>query len=539
MNIANRIVNQAIISPGKDAIRFPKKKGDQYHYEKLSFKELDDLSNHYCQCLIDHGVEAGDKVLLFIKPCLDFPTLTFSLFKMGAIPVLIDPGMGRENLLNAISQVKPQAIIAEPIVHLISLLYPSKFKSIKTHFTMGMGLLPRLNSIRKFKTKNLKSFKTKTMKNEDMAAILFTSGGTGIPKGVVYTHGIFNAQTDTLQEIFNLSDSDIDIPGFPLFSFFTMAMGMTSCIPDMNPSKPAKCDPKSLVQNILDNGATFVAGSPAIWERVAKYCYDREIELPSVKYVVMFGAPVSNEIHEMYQKILPHGDTYTPYGATECLPVSNINGKTILKSTRDLSDKGMGTCIGIPSPYLEVGIIAYHDKEINDIGEAKFLEIGEIGEIVVKGPVATPYYYEMPDKTREAKIYDNGGFWHRMGDMGRLDDKGRLWFYGRKSHRFMANDKERFSVPCEAIFNKHPLLKKSALIKYNEQAAIVIERNKNIKNSDEKKIVSELNQLAKEHEHTKDIHRFFFCDKFPVDVRHNIKIDRLKLSKMANEGKLS
>ncbi len=537
MNIASRIVNRATITPDKDAIRFPKKTGDIYSYENLTFKELDDLSNHYCAHLSEYGIKEGDKVLLFVKPCLDFPTLTFSLFKMGAIPVLIDPGMGKKNLLNAIKQVQPDAIIAEPIVHLLRMIYRNSFSSIKSFFTMGAGLLPGLHSIPKIKKMPKKSFQLVKKENDDMAAILFTSGGTGVPKGVVYTHGIFNYQTDTLQELFSLTENHVDLPGFPLFSFFTMAMGMTSCIPDMNPSKPAQCDPEALIKNINDNGATFVAGSPAIWERVGKYCITNNIKLPTIKHVVMFGAPVSNEIHEMYSEILPHGTTYTPYGATECLPVSNMDGRTILKETKELTEKGAGTCIGRPSPYLEVKIIAHDDNAIENIENAKILNINEIGEIITKGPVATPEYYRMETKTKEAKIKDGNGFWHRMGDMGRIDEDGKLWFYGRKTHRIVVNNTEKYSVPCEAIFNNHPSLKKTALINYKEKPAIVIERNELIKN--ENLLRSDLVKIAKEASHTQDIEDFFFCDKFPVDVRHNIKIDRLKLSQMANEGKLS
>lgn len=548
MNIANRIEQQAKIRPTQDAVRFPiKDRNYTYLYEKLSFEDLNKLSMHYAVKLTQQGIKEGDKVLLFVRPSLDFPALTFALFKMGAIPILIDPGMGKKNLLKAIESAKPDALIAEPEVHFIRLIYRKAFKSIRVFITTGPKLWPGLHSVKKMKQKPWLEFQTKEKSPDDMAAILFTSGGTGRPKGVVYTHKIFNKQTDVLQEIFGLTDQDIDLPGFPLFSFFTMSMGMTSCIPDMNPSKPATCDPQALVANIKDNKATFVAGSPAIWERVADYCLKQKLTLDTVKYVVMFGAPVRNELHESFAKILPNGSTYTPYGATESLPVANISGREILAGDDSLANnsrKGMGTCIGLATPGLEVKIIKAHDNIIETIDQATILAANEVGEIIVKGDVVTPRYLDLPDKTAEAKIKDGEGFWHRMGDLGRLDEQGRLWFYGRKVHRIELEQETKYSVACEAIYNNHQQVRRSALVKleknHKTQAAIVIETKSAplSKEAQRKKIIQELKELGSLYPHTKNIEDFFFSDAFPVDIRHNIKIDRKKLSEMASRGDL-
>lgn len=541
MNIANRIENQAKVRPDQDAVKFPVKVGKyKYQYEKLTFSELDKLSSHYANTLEQRGIKEGDKVLLFVRPSLDFPALTFALFKMGAIPILIDPGMGKKNLLKAIESAKPDALMAVPEVHIIRLLYRKAFKSIKTFITTGPKLWPGLHSVKSLKKGPWQEYKTKEKAPEDMAAILFTSGGTGRPKGVVYTHKIFNKQTDVLQEIFTLTDKDIDLPGFPLFSFFTMSMGMTSCIPDMNPSKPATCDPHALVANIQDTKATFVAGSPAIWERVAKYCLKQNIKLDSVKYVVMFGAPVRNELHEDFAKILPNGTTYTPYGATESLPVANISGRELLSSQTQFADSsrlGKGTCIGKATPGLEIKVIKAHDKVITDISEAQVLPTDEVGELIVKGDVVTPRYLYLPEKTAEAKIKDGEGFWHRMGDLGRIDENGNIWFYGRKVHRIETETEVKYSIPCEAIYNNHPQVKRSALVTYKSNPAIIIEPKKDLSiNKD--KIVSELKEMGSEHKHTENIEEFFFSESFPVDIRHNIKIDRKKLGEMATKGTL-
>lgn len=538
MNIASRLTQNAKTFPDKKAVVFPSfnKHSQSYDYNSLTFKELEILSNKFAIGLSKLGLKKGDRTLLFLRPSLDFPAMTFALFKLGVIPVFIDPGMGKKNLLKCIKESNPIGLISESEIHYIKHFYRDAFKSVKYNVTTGRFTFGKMKSLKALKEERVQSITTTTIDPSDVAAILFTSGGTGTPKGVVYTHQIFNHQTTLLQEIFGLTINDIDMPGFPLFSLFTIAMGLTSTIPDMDPSKPGSCDPKKLVQNIMDQNPTFVAGSPAIWERVADYCTKNNITLPSVKYVVMFGAPVSTKLHLKFKQLLPNGTTYTPYGATEALPIANISGDFILKHTANLSEEGHGTCVGLPAPGVEVKIIKSTDEVISKLTEDLVLPKNAVGEIIVKGLAVTKEYLDLPEKTREAKIDDeNNTFWHRMGDVGYIDNKGYLWFCGRKSHQVVTENGVLYPIPCEAIFNRHPAVKRSALVGLGEPGkqipAIVIERKDGHYLSGKGRSIfeSELLALAKKYPHTKGIQRIYLSRAFPVDVRHNIKIDRLKL----------
>lgn len=541
MNIASRLTQNAKKTPDKRAVVFPKfnMRTGKYDYSSLTFKELDILSNKFALQLSKLGLKKGDKTLLFLRPNLDFSAMAFALFKLGVVPVFIDPGMGKKNLLKCIKESSPVALIAEKEIHLIKLFYKDAFKSVRMNVTNGSFTFGKMISIAKMKKEKIQGFNSIHFDPEDTAAILFTSGGTGTPKGVVYTHRIFDQQTSMLQDLYQLTNNDIDMPGFPLFSLFTIAMGMTSCIPDMDPTKPGSCDPKKLVQNIKDQKPTFVAGSPAIWERVADYCIEHGITLPTIKYVVMFGAPVSVRIHRKFRPLLPNGTTYTPYGATEALPVSNISGEFVLKNTAQLSDEGFGTCIGKPTPGVEIKIIKVSDDVIPRFSNDLELPVLEVGEIIVKGPTVTREYFNLPKQTAEAKIYEsedtNGPFWHRMGDLGFIDRAGLLWFCGRKSHMVVGATHNYYPIPIEAIFNKHPAVKRSALVGLgtvgNQTPVIVIERKDGQYLSGKGRSIfeSELLAVAKKYPHTKDIQKIYLSKAMPVDVRHNIKIDRLKL----------
>lgn len=541
MNIADRFTETAKIYKNKVAIKYPRRVGNKYHYDSITFGELESLSNKYANGLLKIGFRRGIKTLLFVRPSLKFPALVFALFKIGVIPVFIDPGMGRKNLLAAIEEVAPEGLIAEPEVHLLRILFNKAFKSVRFKVTTKGPKIGNCFPLTTLEISNA-GFESVQLDPDETAAILFTSGGTGCPKGVIYTHKIYTAQTRLLQELFNLNDKEIDLPCFPLFSLFTLCMGMTSCIPDMNPSQPATADPRKLLQNITDNKVTFMAGSPAIWEGLGKYCEKNNITLPSVKYLVMFGAPVRNKLHKKFSGILPNGTTYTPYGATESLPVANITGKIILEQTAALTERGKGTCVGAPVPGVEVAIIAISDDVIENITETRILKPYEIGEIIAKGDIVTASYYQSPGETALAKIKDDGSFWHRIGDLGYQDDQGRLWFCGRKTHRVESCSGLLCSVMCEAIFNAHYGVRRSALVGIGERgrqrSAIVIERNAQGKKIPRIRLVKELLHLAKNNPLTVPIKSVHFCDQMPVDVRHNIKVDRLKLANDVARGKI-
>jgi acyl-CoA synthetase (AMP-forming)/AMP-acid ligase II len=541
MNIADRFDEIAKIYHNKAAVKYPRRVGKNYRYDSITFGELETLANKYANGLSEIGFRRGSKTLLFVRPSLQFPALVFALFKLGVVPVFIDPGMGRKNLLAAIEEIAPQGLIAEPEVHLLRIFFSKSFKSVNLKVTtkgVKIGNCFPLAALENSKA----SFESAQLEPDEMAAILFTSGGTGRPKGVVYTHKIFSEQTRLLQELFNLSDSEIDLPCFPLFSLFTLCMGMTSCIPDMNPSQPAKADPRKLLQNIIDNKVTFMAGSPAIWKALAYYCEKNKITLPSVKYLVMFGAPVRNELHQKFSRILTNGTTYTPYGATESLPVSNISGKIILEQTAAVTAQGKGTCVGAPVPGVEVSIVEISDDIIEDITKTRLLKPYEIGEIIVKGDIVTASYYLSPMETAQTKIKDNGSFWHRIGDLGYIDDHGRIWFCGRKTHRVETPARLLCSVNCEAVFNAHYGVRRSALIalgeKRKQSAAIVIERNGKGHKLDKEILKKELLDIAKNNVLTAQIKSVYFCDQMPVDVRHNIKMDRLKLADDVLRGRI-
>jgi len=518
VNTAALLEKQAQLHPEKTAIVFQN--------ESIRFGELEETINRFAHYFKKRGIVQGTKVLLFVKPSIELPAITFALFKVGAIPVFIDPGIGLRNLLKAIAEVSPAALISVPLMRGLSMGFRNAFKSINVRLDV--------TKLREQSKDQSPHFDMYNASADELAAILFTSGATGRAKGVVYSHRIFMAQTSLLQEMYSLTSDDVDCPYFALFSFFTLAMGLTLHVPDVDPSKPSKIDPSVVVANIRDNKGTFAAGSPAIWARVGDYCLLHGIQLPTLRCLVMFGAPVDVSMHEKWQKILPNGTTYTPYGATESLPISNISGEYILENTAGLTRAGAGVCVGKPAPLVEVRIFG-----------------GD--EIIVSGDTTTREYYNETEATQQSKLILDDKLWHKVGDVGTIDDEGRIWFWGRKAHVVELEGSDGtgspgssggsgglklYPVPCETVFNQHPKVKRTALVGPRLGGRVVPTLVVELKDGSTtltEGLLAELKEIRDSHEHTKPIEKFILKKTFPVDVRHNIKIDNLALRAWVEE----
>jgi olefin beta-lactone synthetase len=501
---------------------------------QTTFKQLEEESSLIASGLLHHGMKKGDRVLVMVPYGTEFVTLTFALFKAGAVPVLIDPGLGKKNVLHCIKQSEPKGIIAVPLAHAIKTLMPAAFKSIQLSVTVGkrwFWLGPTLNHIKRSGQTNYQMSETS---EDQAAAVLFTSGSTGPAKGVLYTHGMFDQQTRVLREHFGILPGEKDLPTFPLFGLFSTGMGMTSVIPDMDPTCPAKVNPENIIRPIQNYEITSSFGSPALWDTVSRYCNNKGVRLTSLKRILIAGAPVSGTLLKRFESILePNCKVLTPYGATEALPVTSIDRQEIINDTWPQSEKGNGTCVGKPVPGAEIKIIRISEEPILKWEEGLEVSKGQIGEIIVKAPWVTKTYYNREDVIRLAKIPDGETFWHRMGDVGKWDEQNRLWFCGRKSHRVITSLETLFTIPCEALFNQHPDVRRSALVgigsgSYREPVIIIEPENKSrVANN---AFIQELLEIAASSSHTRPIKKVLFHPDFPVDVRHNAKIFREKLA---------
>ncbi|MEI8040182.1 MAG: fatty acid CoA ligase family protein [Verrucomicrobiota bacterium] len=541
VNIASHLPDMARCQPDRQAVVFPhgRDAAGRVSYTHFTFRQLDRESDAIAAGLIDYGITRGMRTVLMVPPSLDFFALTFALFKVGAVPVMVDPGMGLRNLGQCLKEAEPGAFIGSPKAQVARCLLGWARGTLTRLVTVGPRVFwggTTLASIRR-PVRPDAPFQVAPTGKDDVAAILFTSGSTGVPKGAVYTHGIFESQVQKLKAVYGIQPGEIDLPTFPLFALFAPALGMTAIIPDMDATRPASVDPVMIAECIANFGVTNMFGSPALLNRVSRYGVAHGLKFPSLRRVISAGAPVSAAILERFSRMLEPGtQIFTPYGATEALPVASIGSHEILKETVAHTREGGGVCIGKPVEGIEVKVVQITDDAITAWSDDLALPAGEIGEIAVKGANVTREYYNRPALTKLGKIPDpaHGGFYHRMGDVGYADGDGRIWFCGRKSHRVITPTRTLFTIPCEAVFNTHPEVFRTALVGVRRdgitEPVLCVELDPETRRQTEDQIRGELLALGASRELTRGIKRILFHPAFPVDIRHNAKIFREKLA---------
>ena len=537
VNISSRIREMARLHPHARAVVWPvrRDRGGRMGYAHLTFAELERSGDAYARGLARAGIGRGVKTIVMVKPGVEFFGIMLGLLRTGAVPVLVDPGMGVRRMLHCLAETGAHAFIGIPVAHVLRVLAPRFFKSVRIAVTAGRRLFWGGHSLGEVRVEGDAPFAIAATKAGELAMIAFTTGSTGPAKGVEFTWGMMEAQVESLGSAYGVGPGDIGLHTFPAFALFDGCLGATTVIPDMDPTKPAKVDPGRIIEPILDHGVTYMFGSPALTGRVGRYGRKRGLRLPSLKRVITAGAPVSPRVIEDFSAMLEgDGDIYTPYGATEALPIASIRGKEILGDTRRLSERGRGNCVGHPVAGMDVRIIRITDEAVGRWSKDLELPAGEIGEIAVCGRQVSARYHNRPDADALAKIRRGKETVHRMGDLGWKDAKGRVWMCGRMKHRVRTARGELYSVPCEAIFNTHPAVFRSALVGLGEgpvkTPAICIELREKASRRRKEELRRELRALAKGNTLTEEIDIVLFHPSFPVDVRHNAKIFREKLA---------
>lgn len=535
-NVARHLRAAATLTPDLTATLSPlsvSPTGRVVH-ARCTFRQLDQESDAAARLFHAEGIAQGARVLLAVRPGHDLIVCMFGLLKLGAVPIAIDPGMGFRAYLECVRHARPTALVSIRLAHWLSQMPFEAFASLESRVMVGgKRWRQQLAQCTSNDPRPLTAVAA-----TDPAAILFTSGSTGAPKGVAYTHGMFDAQIELVRATYGIEPGEVDMPMLPIFALFNPALGMTTVTPLLDPSRPASADPAPIVAALLSERVTNSFGSPAIWARIVDHCEDKRLTMPHLRRLLIAGAPVPDGLLERLRRLAPQARIHTPYGATECLPVSTIEAQEILATHRDATRQGRGTCVGRAVSGVEFRIIRETEGPLRTLADATPCAPGEVGEIIATGPSVTRAYDGLPAATALAKIADGERVWHRMGDLGCIGTDGLLRFFGRRAEKIRTAQGDLYTEAVEPAFRAHPDVARCALIGLGQKPpltpALVVEPRAGrfpANAGEREKFVDALRALTRDNPAAARLETFIFQAKLPVDVRHNAKIHRLRLSK--------
>lgn len=514
----------------------------------LTFAALLDRVTRAAAGLATHGIGPGMRTVLLSPPGPDFVVAAFALLARGAVPVLIDPGIGVRRVGAALREVAPEAFVGSDRAHLARRVLrwaPTARRLIVT----GAPRTPRLiggpgaaslAQLERHAQPPGDHTAWTPRSAADEAALLFTSGSTGAPKAVVHRHPHLAATMTTLRTMYDLRPGEVTVATFPPFALFGPALGQTTVLPDMDFTRPAAADPDHLRDLIAEHRADLLFASPALLAALAAHGRD----LPSLRLVLSSGAPVPGHVVDAITALLPAGAAVTtPYGMTEVLPICVIGGEE-LRATAALHHPPRGVCVGTPVPGTDVLVIAVDDRPVVTITADDGVADGRVGELVVRGPQVTDAYAGRPEATARAKTRWDGRSAHRTGDLAWRDTDGRLWFCGRTVHRVVTADGPIDPLPVEQLVLDHQHVLRAALVGVARAGAtrpvLVVQPTADAPaawllgaRAARARLVTELRARLDAHPRGAVVDRILLRRRIPVDARHNAKIGYEQLARWA------
>ncbi len=526
----------AVVAPdGRDA-------QGQRRYRRHTYAELSNDAEAVAPGLREIGIAERTRIVCMTPPSYEACVLGLALQRVGATTLWIDPSVGYRNVGERLRRIQPEAFAGIPIAHLGRIGFGWGPRFLRRSIVVD-GRFPGAHTLSSLCGVAPADPLPPAVTPDDPAAVLYTTGSTGPAKPALYPHRNYAQLYRVVHESWRFSPDrgqPVDMAIFPAFFFIALSAGGTLVVPPIAFSRetPAKADPRALLEVINDCGVRSCFGSPVLLENMARYAVGHRIRTPTLERVIGGGAPIFGSVMQALLDMMGTGaEVFSNYGSTEALPATEMGAQEVLGETWQQTLAGAGICVGRPFSGVQIRIVAMSDGVVERLSDARALPTGEVGEILVQSPHVSPAYFEDPESTRKNKIFGpQGEIWHRIGDVGYLDELGRLWYCGRVGQRVRAADGPLFSLHCEPIFDAHPAVRRSGLVGVpsggQDVPVICVELQAEFVGR-EAKVRSELLALAAEHAATRQIRHVLFIRALPTDPRHNSKIERPKLAKWA------
>lgn len=508
-NIAHLLVRQSVDRPIATAIIEPR--------GRITFAELDELSARAARLLVDSGICAGDRVLIFVPMSIDLYAALIGVFRIGAVATFLDPSAGRAHIEHCCKIAKPAALIATTKAHLLRLLSPG-LRRIRRKFALPWPVPGAAQWARAHQCEPFRRIQPRVV--DDPALMTFTSGSTGKPKAALRTHGFLAVQNSALTRAIHLQPGEIDLATLPIFALANLAAGVTTVIPNADLRRPDAIDPRPVLTQIGQHRMTRAAASPAFFERLLAGASQQD-HLGSFRQIYTGGAPVFPRLMRRLQQAMPQARIIAVYGSTEAEPIAHIAWDEISEADLDQMLSGAGLLAGGIVPEISLRILPNDwGKPVSPMTPEAFaayaLPHEQLGEIVVHGDHVLRGYLDGVGN-EQTKFQVGDGIWHRTGDVGYLDAGGRLWLLGRAEARVQDERGCVYPFAVECAASQLPAVRRSAFIAHEGRRLLIVE-------SDCEK-QADIGPAIRARLGWAHIDRVCHVDHIPVDKRHNAKVD--------------
>lgn len=504
----------------------------------VTFGELDELVQRTAEGLFGTGgVQVGDRVAVMIPPGVDLAIALYACWRMGAVPVLIDGGLGPAQMGAAMKVAHPNHLIGirRALAAARTLRWPGRRIAVEPTHRVARRLLGVEHDLASLQ--DAPSVPLPAVDPDAEAAVVFTSGATGPSKGVRYSAARIDTQIRTLVEQYNISADDSLVAAFAPFALYGPAMGIPSTVPDMDVSSPGTLTAATLLDAVEAVDASLVFASPAailsVLETLDELGARDRTALDHVRLLLSAGAPVpSHVLRAAVDRLVPNAAAHTPYGMTECLPVADID-LVSLESLGPDALHHLGVCVGMPVDSVELLI-----DPLDEIGVPTGLptsEPGLLGEVRVRAAHQRLGYDRLWHTTHLASPADGT---HATGDIGTIDADGRLWIGGRTGHVIRTATGPVAPTPIERAVDMLDGIRRSAAVGVGPAGAQVVVVIAETSDAGRRPCQSSLDRIdrirAAVAEATGlDVAACLEVPSLPVDRRHNSKIDRTHLADWA------
>ncbi|RZT62160.1 acyl-CoA synthetase (AMP-forming)/AMP-acid ligase II [Microcella alkaliphila] len=504
----------------------------------VSWRRLDDRVRRIAAGLASGGVRRGQRVSVLVPPGPTLTAVIYACLRIGAVVVVADAGLGVRGLSRAVRGAWPDVVIGEVkgLAAAKTLGWPGVRISTATLPWASRRALGVSHSLAKIAARGTGASLPAEPSPDDLAAILYTSGSTGPAKGVRYTHRQLSAVRDVLAAHFAITEETGLVTGFAPFALLGPALGTRSATPDMDVSAPRTLTARAVAAAVRAADARMVFLSPAailnVVATAGELTDDDRDALAEVATFLSTGAPVGEPLLAATAALMPNAEPHTPYGMTECLLVTDITLDGI-RASATAPDRGV--CVGVPIGSNRV-LISALDSGGRPVGPPAS-EPGVLGEVVISARHLKSSYDRLwlTDRAAADNTPDDGGRWHRTGDVGHLDAQGRLWIDGRLPHVLTTADGPVAPVGPEQELERSGRVRRAAVVGVGpeglRQAVAVVETVPAVSRPGlaPADLAAELRALS-----SLSLVAVLTVPELPTDIRHNSKIDRRRLSMWAD-----